>query len=97
VRPRKPPPGATPEQLAAVEELRRTGYDVEWLEDGKAHAGMAWVFDRYVTDRALYAVQDEARTAQRGLWAERDPVAPWEWRRGGNLPKSHCLGGFSTC
>lgn len=27
------------------------------------HAGMAWVFDRYVTDHDLYAVQDEAQSA----------------------------------
>lgn len=34
----------------------------------QVHAGMAWLFDRYVTDRGLYAVQDEARGAGRGLW-----------------------------
>jgi hypothetical protein len=28
---------------------------------------MAWVFDRYITDRGLYAVQDEARAQRRGL------------------------------
>jgi endonuclease YncB( thermonuclease family) len=44
-------------------------------------AGMAWVFDRYVTDRSLYAVQDEARGAKRGLWADAVPVPPWEWRK----------------
>ena len=47
----------------------------------QVRAGMAWVFDRYVTDRGLYAVQDEARAARRGLWADREPVAPWEWRK----------------
>lgn len=47
----------------------------------QVHAGMAWVFDQYVTDRALYAVQNEARAAGRGLWADREPVAPWEWRK----------------
>jgi hypothetical protein len=34
---RRPPDTATPEQLAAVKELRDGGYDVEWLEDGTAH------------------------------------------------------------
>lgn len=29
--------------------------------------GMAWVFDRYATDRSLYAIQAEARAARRGL------------------------------
>ena len=47
----------------------------------QVRAGMAWVFDRYVIDRRLYALQDEARAAHRGLWADAQPVAPWEWRR----------------
>jgi endonuclease YncB( thermonuclease family) len=29
----------------------------------QVRAGMAWVFDRYVTDRSLYVVQDEAPPA----------------------------------
>ncbi len=43
--------------------------------------GMAWVYHRYVTDRGLYSIQDEARAAKRGLWADVNPVPPWEWRR----------------
>jgi endonuclease YncB( thermonuclease family) len=43
--------------------------------------GMAWVFDRYVKDRNLYPLQDTARAARRGLWAEATPLPPWEWRR----------------
>jgi hypothetical protein len=42
---------------------------------------MAMVFDRHVRDAKLYGVQDEARTAQRGLWGEREHVPPWEFRR----------------
>ena len=47
----------------------------------QVRAGMAWVFDKYVTDQALYATQDEARAARRGLWADAAPVAPWNWRQ----------------
>jgi endonuclease YncB( thermonuclease family) len=43
--------------------------------------GMAWVFDRYVTDQSLYAQQNAARLSRRGLWSVTNPVAPWEWRR----------------
>ncbi len=53
-------------------------------QDASAHqvrTGMAWVFDRYVTDRSLYRLQDEARAAGRGLWSEPAPMPPWEWRR----------------
>lgn len=42
--------------------------------------GMAWVYDRYVTDRALYAIQADARADRRGLWADANPLPPWEWR-----------------
>jgi endonuclease YncB( thermonuclease family) len=50
-----------------------TDADVE-----QVRAGMAWVFDKYVTDRTLYAVQGQARAARSGPWADREPVAPWE-------------------
>ncbi len=42
--------------------------------------GMAWVFDRYATDRTLYAIQEEARAARVGLWSDPAPVPPWEYR-----------------
>lgn len=42
--------------------------------------GMAWVYDKYVTDRSLYALQDDARGTRRGLWADKNPIPPWEWR-----------------
>jgi endonuclease YncB( thermonuclease family) len=48
----------------------------------QVRAGMAWVFDRYVIGRSLYTVQEEARAARRGLWADSYPMPPWEWRRG---------------
>ena len=45
--------------------------------------GMAWVYDRYVTDKSLYAVQEEAKAERRGLWQDVNPVPPWEWRKEG--------------
>lgn len=43
--------------------------------------GMAWVYDRYVTDKSLYAAQDVARAGHLGLWHDEHPVPPWEWRK----------------
>ncbi|MEM9057407.1 MAG: thermonuclease family protein [Pseudomonadota bacterium] len=44
--------------------------------------GFAWVYRRYSQDAAMLALEDDARTARRGLWADRaTPVAPWDWRR----------------
>lgn len=42
--------------------------------------GLAWVYDKYVKDRSLYQLQDEARSAERGLWADPKSIPPWEWR-----------------
>lgn len=45
--------------------------------------GYAWVYRKYAKDQNLYALEDEARAARRGLWAGNDPVPPWEWRGAG--------------
>ena len=44
--------------------------------------GMAWVFVRYAAKGSpLYGLEREARANRRGIWADAQPVAPWEWRR----------------
>lgn len=43
-------------------------------------SGAAWVYERYNTDKALPALQREAQKQRRGLWADVNPVPPWEWR-----------------
>lgn len=55
------------------------GADVAQL---MVRAGMAWVYDRY-TPRisTLYVTQENAQYDKRGLWADPNPVRPWEWRR----------------
>lgn len=48
----------------------------------QVRGGMAWVYDRFSSPSSpLYPLQEEARAASRGLWADKAPVAPWEWRR----------------
>ncbi len=43
--------------------------------------GMAWVYRKYAPkDSPLYAIEDEAMSARRGLWADPEPMPPWEWR-----------------
>jgi len=43
--------------------------------------GMAWRFVRYSTDAAMLPLEDAARSAGAGLWADAAPVPPWEWRK----------------
>jgi endonuclease YncB( thermonuclease family) len=53
----------------------------------QVRSGMAWHYKEYereqsTEDRELYArAEDEARSAQRGLWADTNPVEPSEFRR----------------
>ena len=47
----------------------------------QVNAGMAWAFTRYLTDPAVARAQIEAQQARRGLWADPEPIPPWEWRR----------------
>lgn len=50
--------------------------------------GLAWHYKQYANeqspeDREAYAFDErEARARRAGLWAEPDPVAPWDWRHG---------------
>ena len=53
--------------------------DVDAGEEQVKH-GMAWVYDRYVKDPSLNPLQEEAKTAKRGLWADSHSTPPWEWR-----------------
>ncbi|EPJ3097195.1 hypothetical protein D2184_24470 [Escherichia coli] len=43
-------------------------------------SGAAWVYERYNEDESLPALQREAQEQKRGLWADANPVPPWEWR-----------------
>lgn len=43
-------------------------------------AGMAWAFTKYQTDPAFPQAELAARRAGVGLWADQNPVAPWDFR-----------------
>jgi len=43
--------------------------------------GMAWHYTHYDHNARLSRAEDEARATKKGLWADGDPVPPWEWRK----------------
>jgi len=54
-------------------------------------AGLAWWYRQYSKDRSFGELEAQARKARRGLWADRNPEPPWEYRerereRGGRAP-----------
>lgn len=57
------------------------------LPDGKIlneellRVGLAWWFRKYAPEeRGFEKLEAEARKAKRGLWSEKHPVPPWEFR-----------------
>lgn len=46
------------------------------------NAGLAWQYWQYDKSVELWQAELDSREAHRGLWADRDPVPPWEWRKG---------------
>ena len=59
-------------------------------------AGLAWWYRPYSKDENLGALEEEARQAKRGLWADPNPIPPWEIRhpKQGRTPRAP--GGLSS-
>jgi endonuclease YncB( thermonuclease family) len=57
------------------------------LVDGKdtnlmmLEQGMAWHYTEYSNNKRLQKAEDDARSVRNGLWADGDPVPPWDWRK----------------
>jgi endonuclease YncB( thermonuclease family) len=72
-------------QLIAAVQLPN-GLD---LSQVLVQAGYAWHDTRSAPyDKRLAQLQAEAQAAQRGLWAEANPVPPWDWDQGPRRPAS---------
>lgn len=44
-------------------------------------AGLAWHYTVYSSDPTYKNAENEAREARRGIWSEKNPIAPWLWRK----------------
>ena len=44
-------------------------------------SGLAWAYERYIRDRAYITAQQTAKSAKMGLWADKNPIPPEEYRR----------------
>jgi micrococcal nuclease len=70
---------------------------VEIFKDGQSvnlqmvREGMAVIYPRqfqpcYSNRHEYYQAQAEARQQQKGLWAQTNPLMPWEWRQRNRSP-----------
>ncbi len=72
-----------------VRDTDRYGRSVGWvtLSDGRTlneelvRAGMAWWYREYAPyDTKLGDLEKQAQIAKRGLWSDKKPTPPWEFR-----------------
>ena len=78
-------------QTIKVEKTKEDHYGrilgFSYLEDGRElsremlKAGYAWHYKQYNSDSELADLEEEARLAKRGLWQDKNPMAPWENRK----------------
>ena len=66
-----------------VATLELNGVDINREQVRK---GYAWEYSFHHADHAMVALQNEARAARRGLWAEANPQPPWEYRKTHHTP-----------
>lgn len=66
-----------------VARVYRDGVDVN---AEMVRNGLAWVVRDYDPASYLVELEDGAREAGRGLWADGKAVAPWDWRKYGGPP-----------
>jgi len=65
------------------------------LNHALVQAGLAWWYRQYAPkDRELEALEKQARAAERGLWSEKEPTAPWDYRHhpGGSQGSAPAVG-----
>lgn len=71
-----------------VQTKDRYGREVGTVHAGKVNTnleqvrrGMAWHYVQYSDDKTLADAETAARSAKVGLWADKEPIPPWEWRK----------------
>ena len=65
-------------RIVAIVDVPGTGILQELLLD----AGLAWVWSKYCLDCGEWeGLQANAARLDKGLWADKKPTEPWEWRK----------------
>lgn len=60
--------------------LARVIVDGQDVSESMIAQGFAWHYKKYSKDETLANLEDTARNAKRGLWADANPLPPWEFR-----------------
>ena len=53
----------------------------EWFNKSIVASGLAWHYKKYSDSEDLAQAEKNAQRSSKGLWADANPVAPWDWRK----------------
>lgn len=56
-------------------------YEGRWINKEMVVDGWAWHYKQYSKDKELADAEASAKVAKKGLWADPNPVPPWEYRK----------------
>jgi len=56
----------------------------EIVQNAMVKSGMAWHYTKHSSDETLARLEQEAKKAKLGLWANPNPESPWDWRTWGS-------------
>ena len=79
----------------SIKEKDRYGRSIGTVYLGKKNinlemvkAGFAWHYKAYSKDKTFADAETKAIKAKIGLWADKNPIAPWEYRRSSSKKKT---------
>ena len=64
--------------------VARVFVDAEDVNAAQLRTGHAWLYRQYCKDwvcNEWVGLEAEAKSSGTGLWADKDPTPPWQWRR----------------
>lgn len=44
--------------------------------------GLAWHYTKFSKDKTYAILEQQARSKKIGIWSLKNPIAPWDWRKG---------------
>lgn len=53
----------------------------EWFNLVSVSHGFSWHYKKYSDNTKLSEAEAAAKSAKLGLWADRNPIAPWDYRK----------------
>ena len=67
-------------EVKIIRQKKKDKYQRIIAEVFVGETGYAWHFKKYSSDKEYDKIETEARENKRGLWQDKNPVAPWTWR-----------------